>query len=116
MDKISITIDVTKINKNKIHEKKYIKNGEEVVSKNYKLDVVPLKTVSVVASGENWVMKKTHFVAETLTKEEREKGVETNYIGSGFKFEKKEPVVQQTPEPVENNYPQDQIELEDIPF
>ena len=91
MEKINVTINVAKISKDKIVERKYTnKEGVEVVTKDYKIDIVPTREIKVVAQGDTWIMKKTHFVAESQTKEERANKVKANYIGEGFKFENKE--------------------------
>lgn len=89
MDKITITLDTTKITKSKITERKYKnKEGQEVTAKEYKLDIVPLKEKRLLKAGDGWKMMKTHFVAETLTKEERSAGAPTVYVGEGITFDK----------------------------
>lgn len=93
--KINIKLDVSKIDKSKIVEKTYKdKNGNEVTQKIYSFDAVPVKEEKFVAEGDTWIMKKTHFCAEAQTKEERDAKKPTNYIGEGFVFENKEPVVE----------------------
>lgn len=95
--KISITLDVSKIDKSKIVDKVYKdKEGNEVVQKIYKFDAVPVKEEKFVAEGDTWIMKKTHFCAEAQTKEERDAKKPTNYIGEGFRFDTKET----KPEPI----------------
>lgn len=88
--KISLTIDVSKIDKTKIKERNFInKGGVEVTSKDYKIDVIPLKEPKVIKEGDTWRMVKTHFVAEPQTKEERDNGQPSNIIGDGIVFEDK---------------------------
>lgn len=88
MQKINLSIDVSKIDKNKIIEKKYKdKNGQEVVQKIYKMVVVPLKEKKFLAQSDKWLVYKTHFVAEHQTAEDRAKDLPTNYIGEGLDFE-----------------------------
>lgn len=114
MEKISITLDVSKIDKSKIVDKVYKdKDGNEITQKIYKFDAVPCKEVKFVAEGDTWIMKKTHFMAETQTKEERDAKKPTNYIGDGFRFENKEPIVQ-VDEPIID--PSDGRDLSDSPF
>jgi len=89
MKKISITLDVSKISKDKIIEKSYKnKDGEEIKQKIYKFDVIELNQQKVVTLGEGWKMLKTHFCVESQTKEEREAKIPQIYIGEGFCFEK----------------------------
>lgn len=89
--KISAELDLTKLDKTKIVEKKYKdKDGKEITQKIYKFDVVPLKEPKFVTEGEGWKMLKTHFLADPQTKEEREQKKSSNYIGSGFTFERGE--------------------------
>lgn len=120
MQKISITLDVSKIDKSKIVDKVYKdKEGNEIVQKIYKFDAVPVKEEKFVAEGDTWIMKKTHFMAEAQTKEEREAKKPTNYIGEGFRFDNKEPVVQveEKPEPIiDPSDGRDLTPTEDIPF
>ena len=112
--KISITLDVSKIDKTKIKERTFInKGGVEVTAKDYKLDVVPLKEKKIIKEGDNWILYKTHFVAEPQTKEERDNGQPSNIIGDGVVFEDKIP---QQAKPDEIVYPVDDIDPEDIPF
>ena len=88
---MKITIDFTKINKDKIVERKYTnKDGVEVTQKLYSMDVIDVKEPKVVKEGDTWKMIKTHFVAESQTKEEREQQIKTPILGDGLVFEKKE--------------------------
>jgi hypothetical protein len=108
---LKITLDVSKINKSKIIDRKYTnRTGQEITAKEYKIDVIPCKEIKVVASGDTWVMKKTHFVVEAQTKEENTQNVATNYVGEGFEFEKKEAVA------MPNIDPDTGINCDDIPF
>lgn len=97
--KISLTIDVSKIDKTKIKERNFInKGGVEVTAKDYKIDVIPLKEPKVIKEGDTWRMVKTHFVAEPQTKEERDNGQPSNIIGDGIVFEDKNAVPPQAKE------------------
>lgn len=92
MNKINITLNLTKINKSKITDRTYKdKDGNDVTEKNYKIEVIELKNPKFVAQGDTWVMNKTHFVVEAQTKEERNSNVEANYVGEGFEFTTKDP-------------------------
>ncbi len=91
MEKITITVDITKIDKNRITERTYQdKSGKVVSVKEYKMDIVPLTNTKVISEGGTWKMVKSHFVCEAQTKEERENKKETVYLGEGIVFEKKE--------------------------
>lgn len=95
MSKISVTIDVDKIDKSKITSRTYKdQEGKEVTVREYRMDVVPLKEEKFVKDGDTWVMVKTHFVAEAQTKEERDAGAETTFLGSGITFREKSQVQQ----------------------
>ena len=107
MEKISITLDLSKIDKSKIVDRKYTdKNGAEHVAKEYKIDVVPLKAEKFVTEGSWGRMFKTHFVVQAQSKEEREKNADSVFIGDGFRFEKATAEAQPTTD----------ITPEDIPF
>lgn len=122
MSKISITIDVSKINKDKIVERVYTNGkGEKVVAKEYKMDIVPLNHVKVLKTGDGWVMKKTHFVTESKTKEEIANKVDDNFLGEGIVFESSKPAPQKSESKIDKvvadlQYPTDEPNPEDIPF
>jgi hypothetical protein len=89
--KISVTVDLNKINKDKIAERTFkLKDGTEYTAKEYKFDVVKLKADQFVTEGAWGKMIKTHFVAEAQSKEEATAKKPSNFIGSGFRFEKNE--------------------------
>ena len=116
MQKIIITIDLNKIDKERINTKTYTnKAGEEITKKEYKMEVVPLKKKKLIKSGDTWELYKTHFICDNQTKEERKEGKEVNYIGEGVQFSAiKEPIYQKKEEPVEE---EEDIDLEEsLPF
>ena len=108
MEKISIKIDVSKIDKSRITKRTYQnKSGETVTVNEIALDIVPLKETKLLKDGDTYQLWKTHFVAIPQTKEEREQKVKSRIIGDGTIFKNKE-----TP-PVE--LPAD-VDPLDIPF
>lgn len=122
MSKITVTIDLTKINKSRIQERKYTnKAGEEVTVKEYSMEVVPLKQPralkkadGTLIEGATWQLMETHFACEAQTKAEREANKETVYIGKGTQLQDK--VVVSTNEPALPDFPEEEINPEDIPF
>lgn len=87
MQKIDITVDVNKLTRSRIHERKYTdKTGKEVIVKEIRLSVIPLKEEKLIKEGDGWTMKKTHFVVETATKEERANKTKTQIVGDGVQF------------------------------
>lgn len=87
MSKISITIDVSKISKDKITERSYVnKENETITLKELKLDVVELKVPKVIKDTPEYQIMKTHFVSEIQTKEEKENKVNSKIIGEGITF------------------------------
>lgn len=113
MNKITINLNLSKIDKSKIVERVYKdKEGNEVKEKIYKFEIIPLKEKKFVAEGDTWTMFKTHFGVESQTKEEREAKKPSNFVAEGMQFEKKELTSAGTKIPdfseVDNN--------EDIPF
>jgi len=84
MEKILGTIDLTKIDKSRIVERRYTNNaGHEVIEKNYEFEIVPLKESKLIKDGGTWQIMKTHFLADAQTKEERVAKAPTKYIGNG---------------------------------
>lgn len=88
MQKIPVTLDLSKIDKSRIIERKYTdKAGVEHVAREYKIDIVPLKAEKFVTEGSWGKMFKTHFVVQAQTKEERKNNTDSVFIGDGFRFE-----------------------------
>ena len=121
MNKISITLDVSKFNKGKIVDRVYTdKSGAQATRKEYKVELVRLKEPKVIKQTDTYIMKKTHFVKETQTKEERDQKLPSVYVGEGFTFEDPTPVNTVKQPPTIGNtgveYPDDDINAEDIPF
>jgi len=89
MNKIMGTIDLTKIDKERIRVvEKTNDEGETVVQKMYDFDIVELKPEkqTVITSGDTWELKKTHFITDSPTKEERAARTKMNFIGGGKSF------------------------------
>lgn len=88
MNKLTITLELDKLDKTRIQERTYTnKEGVEVKVREYKLDVVPLKEKKTITEGDTWKMVKTHFVCDAQTKEEREAKADTNFVGEAITFE-----------------------------
>ena len=89
MQKITVTVDLTKIDKTRIVERKYTNAaGVEITAKEYKMDVVEVKpeNFKTIASGDTWALVKKFFVADSPTKEERAAQTKTNFVGDGVVF------------------------------
>lgn len=88
-DKVSITIDVTSIPRDRIVERSFTdRDGNERTVKEVKLDVVPLKQENhkTLWSGDSGTLVKTHFVCLAQTKQERADRADTVYVGDGVRF------------------------------
>lgn len=125
MNKISITIDVSQVTKEKIIPRAFQNNqGHEVIAKDYKLDIIPLKEEKIIKEGDTWQMIKVGFVAESPTKEEKEAKTKTKIIGSAIEFRTKEARSTITPADIKTindakaayGMESDEIISEDIPF
>lgn len=87
MSNIKITLDVSKINKSKIVERKYTnKDGQEVCVKEYKTELVELREPKLIKDGGTWKLMKTHFLVEEQTKQEKADKVKNVFVGDGFTF------------------------------
>jgi len=126
MNKITIRLEVDKIDKNLITTRTYqTKDGETKTVKEYKLDCVELEkpkfvTQGTTKNGTAWQMFKTHFLSEP----KKDKDAPTKYIGNGFQFqyEETQPMKELTAKmsKAEDDFfgdeePQE-IKSEDIPF
>ena len=88
LQKISLNIDVNKLDKSRLVEREYTnKAGEKVKQKELKVDVIPLKEKTVLKAGDGWKLMKVGFVAETPTQEERTAKTKTNIVGTATQFE-----------------------------
>lgn len=104
-ERIKISIDVTKVPKDRIVERRFTNNaGHEVIVRELKAEVVPLKEQKVIMTGDTWELVKTHFVALEQTKEDREAKKNSAIVGAGVMFRNKAPVIE------------DSINPEDVPF
>ena len=112
MSSIQITIDVTKISKSKIVERRYTnRENKEVVVKEYKTELVEMKEPKTIKEGDGWTLKKTHFLVEAQTKEEKASKAKSVYVGEGFTFFNTEKSAT-----VEDTGASEDINPEDIPF
>jgi single-stranded DNA-binding protein len=120
MHKISVTIDLTKIDRSRIIERKYTnRDGQEIVAKEYKMDVVQNKpeNFKTITSGDGWAIVKQYFVTDAPTKEERTAQKKMNFIGDGVVFVdlKEEAVTKPSPSALPE-YSAEEINPDDIPF
>lgn len=89
-DRVSITIDVSKMDKTRITPRTYTnKDNVEVTQKNYRMELVPLREPKLLKSGDGWEMWKTHFVVQAPTEEERANKTKTPILGDGIVFKGK---------------------------
>jgi len=113
MQKILITVDVTKIDKSKIVERRFTnKLGHEVTVKDLKMEVVELKEPKLITQGGDWQLWKTHFVALEQTKQQKEAKEKSVIIGEGASFLKPSSKVKEP----EDDVPMEDINPSDIPF
>ncbi len=110
MEKITITIDLNKIKKERIQTRTYTKDGVEVTVREYKMEVVPLKTRKIIKQGDKWQLLKSHFVCDSQTKDEREARANTSFLGEGVMFSSTDT------QTAKKEYPSEDIKPEEIPF
>lgn len=93
------------------------KDGQEVNKKEIELNLVPLKEPKVLSSTDKYDFIKTHFICLPKTKEERESGKETIYVGEGFETKWKDNNGFNAPsEKTQSNPFLDNDEDDDLPF
>lgn len=93
MKKLTLRIDLTKIDKTKIVPREFTKqDGTAVSEKNYKFDFIPLKTESVVKTTDSYVLYKVAFLAEPSVKGADGKYVNGAIIGDALEFRNVEEV------------------------
>jgi len=88
MNKLTITVNTHLIDKKKLTDRDYTnKEGKEVMVKELKLDVIPLKEKKLLKSGDTWKMIKVGFVIQSPTKEEKQAKTKMAIIGEVTEFE-----------------------------
>jgi len=111
--KIILKLDVSKIDKTKIITQTFTtKDGETITKKILDLELVPLKETRLIKDGDTYQLYKTHFIAETQTKEEKANKIKSKIIGDGLMFKNKE---EQKPE-TDNILQTDSTDENDVPF
>lgn len=87
MQKISLTLEVSAFDKDRIETRTFeTKDGAKSV-KEYKVEVVPMKEKKLVKNGDGWSLYKTHFVVQAQTKEEKAARADSVFVGNGYQFE-----------------------------
>jgi|15BtaG_2_1085339.scaffolds.fasta_scaffold01275_7 hypothetical protein len=86
MQKLNLTIDVSKISKDKFETRTYTdKEGKEVSVTELKLVAVEKKEARKITEGQNdngtWVLNETHFIAYPSKQDE-----ETVFVGNATQF------------------------------
>lgn len=115
MEKVSITLDLSKIDKSRIEKRTFTdKSGVEHTALDYKMDLVPLTQQKFIKEGDGWRMVKTHFLAQAQTKQEREAKADTVFLGDGIMFENTN--TQPSDRAPQASTNTDEINPDDIPF
>jgi len=113
--KINLKLDVSKIEKDKIKPRTYTnKEGVNVTTQDLDLELVELKEKKLIKEGDTWIMYKTHFVAHPSVKNADGTYTNGSIIGDGVVFEDRS-ATPQAASPT-NEYPEEEINPEDIPF
>lgn len=93
MKKLTLRIDLTKIDKTKIVDRIYNKqDGTSVIEKNYKFELVPLKEEKIVKSTDSYVLMKVAFLADPSVKNADGTKTNGNIIGDALEFRNVEEV------------------------
>ena len=108
--KLSITVDVNKLDKARIEARTFTnKEGQEVTAKDLKLDAIPLNRPQQITEGDTWALVKTHFVVQSPTKEERANKIDMPIVGDGMQFRDKGQTAPSEP----TQAPQSNVNVED---
>lgn len=93
MKKLTLRIDLTKIDKTTIVDRTYQKqDGTSVTEKNYKFELKPLNEEKVVKSTDKYVLVKVAFLAEPSVKGADGKYINGTIIGDALEFRNVEDV------------------------
>ena len=101
MQKQTLVLNVTKINKDKITTRSYTNNeGQEVEVKELKIDLVPLKQTKVIHEKDNRQLVKVGFATEPSVKNEAGEWVNGAILGDIVEWQDKP----QTKKEVDENW------------
>lgn len=115
--KLLLKIDVAKINKKKIAERKFTnKEGVEKIAKDYSMEIVFSDKQTLIKEYDESNLMKVGFVAEGLTKEERTAKVKGTILGDVLEFVSKVPNEEPLPDPVKAEAKDDFEDFGLIPF
>jgi len=116
-NKITITIDLTKIDKNRIVNRTYQnKEGQTVTVKEYSMDCVELITPKLIKEADTWMLKETHFVTDAPTKEERQTKTKMKGLGKAIGiFNKANTTAEETRAKITAQVNNDYNEVENAP-
>lgn len=85
--KLTITLDLNKIDKKRIIKREYVnKAGEIITCLDYKIDLMESKESKVIKEADSWKLVKDHYVIESATKEEKEAKTKMNIVGDTIRF------------------------------
>jgi len=105
MQKFNLSIDVSKIQKERLRQNSFTTKDGEVTQTLCDIVVVPLKERKLIKEGDGWNMYKSGFAVEKGTKEET-----TNILGDVMEFESTQPADQS------KNQSEEVIDESQIPF
>lgn len=89
-NKITVTLDLLKIDKSRIVDRVYKnKEGVEVKVKDYQIEVIELNNPKLIKEADTWMLKETHFVTDAPTKEERYAKAKMRTVGRGTSLSNK---------------------------
>lgn len=85
MKKLSLRIDVTKIDKSKIVPRTYEKDGKTITEQNYDMELVPV-IEKIIKKTDTYELVKVGFVAEKSVKGEDGKYINGMILGDALEF------------------------------
>ena len=117
MNKISLRIDLKKIDKNKAIPRVYTNQaGVEVTEFNYDVDVLPLRQEKLIKEGDTWALWKVGFVSEKSTKNADGSYNNGNIIGESTEMRTKQTSEPVSPSVTPKGYEGEVADTSDIPF
>lgn len=116
MNKLSLKINLSQLDKTKIEVREYQNQaGETVTEKNYPCELIPLKAEKVVKVAQDYTIIKVAFIADKSTKNADGTYTNGNIIGEAIEFRK--PQVASSPVKTSSFDPTTgAVNVDDIPF
>jgi len=117
MNKLSLRLNLGKIDKTKITPRSYTNQaGVEITEQNYDIEICPLKVEKLIKEGDTWALWKVGFATEKSTKNADGSYNNGNILGDVTEMRNKQTSESVIPSVEGAGYTGEVAKTDDIPF